>query len=176
VPGVADSTAAGPTRLISTHIDDGQPWDAAPARPASTVLRRPPRGAGVGRRSLWLRYAGVAAIVAVLALGLVTGVELVAGKPLSALLGVHGSPGSGPSVSHLFGSSGKSTTTTTSTPSSTTTTGAPGTTTTGASGTTNTTVPGSVTSTTTAGGTATAGSSTSTTRPDGSTTTTTSPG
>jgi len=113
----------------------------------------------------WPAIAGTAAIVFVLSLMFVTAVELVAGKPLTNLLGGH-SGSNAPSVGQIFGpapapttttppsttsSTTTSTSTTTTTPTSTTTStsGASGTTTSGPSGTTTTGGTGSTTTSTT---------------------------
>jgi hypothetical protein len=170
-------SSAGGVRLVSVHIDEAGGAETAVARPPQVVQRRvsgrPGQRRPAQRRPVpWGRYAAIAAVVAVMGLGLVTGVEFIAGEPLSALIGVHGSPGSGSSVSHLFGSSTRSTTTTTSTTTATTTsTTIPVTTTTGAA---STSTGGSTSSTTLPGGTSTS-TSTSTTRPTGGTTSTTGP-
>jgi hypothetical protein len=138
----------------------------APMRPAGT---RP----GV-RRFSWRTIAATVGIVFLLALVFITAIELISGKPLSAIFG--GSD-TGTTLSNLGGSPGAPTTTTptstpaatstTSTSSTTTTTSATSTTTTTTSPTgesTTTTSPTPVT-TTTAGVGATTTSSTSTSVP-----------
>jgi hypothetical protein len=112
----------------------------APMRPAGT---RP----GV-RRFSWRTIAATVAIVFVLALVFITAIELISGKPLSAIFG--GSD-TGTTLSNLGGSPGAPTTTTpTSTPAATSTTSTSSTTTTtSASSTTTTTAPTGESSTTT---------------------------
>ncbi len=116
-----------------------------------------------GRRFTWKAFAGTAAIVFVLALGLVTAVELIADKPLASIFG---STGSGPTLKNIFtpGPTATSTTTTTSSP--------PTTSTSTSSTTTTTTAPSSTTSSTTS--TTSTSSTTTTTSNLKSTTTTTS--
>jgi hypothetical protein len=124
----------------------------APMRPAGT---RP----GV-RRFSWRTIAATVAIVFVLALVFITAIELISGKPLSAIFG--GSD-TGTTLSNLGGTPGAPTTTPTSTPATTSTTSTSSTTTTtSATSTTSTTAP--------------TGNSTTTTSPASSTTTTTGAG
>jgi hypothetical protein len=141
----------------------------APMRPAGT---RP----GL-RRFSWRTIAATVAIVFVLALVFITAIELISGKPLSAIFG---GADTGTTLSNLGGSPGAPTTTTptstpaatstTSTSSTTTTTSATSTTTTTTSptgeSTTTTTSPTPVTTTTAGvGATTTSSTSTSTSRP-----------
>jgi hypothetical protein len=136
--------------------------------------RNPGDGWLIGRKFSWKAIAGTSAIVFVLALLLITAIELIAGKPLASIFG---SSGTGPSISHIFGpSSPGSTTTTTTSPAGTTTTTTSSSSTTSSSttttssspgGTTTTTTPTTTTSTTTGGLGA-----TTTTTPGASTTTT----
>lgn len=121
------------------------------ARPRS----RPPRG-------LVLAVSVVGAFL--LALVFVTVLELVAGKPLAGLLGVHGAPSSGSSVGNIVSPPPATTTTSTTTTTTSTTTTSTTTTTT----TTTTTVPTSTTTTA-------PGATTTSTLP-GATTTTAAPG
>jgi hypothetical protein len=115
-----------------------------------------------GRRFTWKAFAGTAAIVFVLALGLVTAVELIANKPLASIFG---GAGRGPTLKNIFtpGPPATSTTTTTSTPSTTststgsTTTTIPSTSTTPPSSTTTTSTNLKSTTTTTTTTTTTAG-------------------
>ena len=149
---------SGPTGLVrhlgwtgpsgrATHISRDAPAALPAAVDAGQSVPRPsggdhsgvqppePRGQRPGSDIRWpLLIAAVLGVFA-LALLVVTGVEIVAGKPLSRLFGVHGSPTTGASVSNLFGSSSAtttSTTTTTTVPSTSTSTSAPSTTTTSA--------------------------------------------
>jgi hypothetical protein len=112
-------------------------------------------GAERGRRFTWKAFAGTAAIVFVLALGVVTAVELIANRPT---VFTPSSPATTPT-------STSTTTTTTSTPSTTTSTSAPT-----SSTTTSTTGPSSATTSTTVPSTTTTNVKSATT-----TTTTTTP-
>jgi hypothetical protein len=96
----------------------------------------------------WRAIAGTVAVVFVLALLFITAVELISGKPLSAIFG---GADTGTTLKNIVNPSPAPTTTPTSTTSTTSTTGASSTTTTttGATTTTSTTAPnGSVTTTT----------------------------
>ncbi|HXP32461.1 MAG TPA: hypothetical protein VN820_00525, partial [Acidimicrobiales bacterium] len=77
---------------------------------------------GARRRFSWSAIAGTAAIVFVLALMLITAIELISGKPLASIFG---NAGSGTSVGNVVTpppAATTSTTTTTTSPSSTTST------------------------------------------------------
>jgi hypothetical protein len=112
----------------------------------------------IGRRFSWKAIAGTSAVVFVLALLLITAIELIAGKPLASIFG---SNDTGPTISNILGpsSSGSTTTTTTSPVGATTTTTSSSTTSSSStttsssspSGTTTTTTPTTSTSTTTGG-------------------------
>ena len=128
---------------------------ATAATPATQRLRATTTPTQVARRpSLpgfsWRAIAGTVAVVFVLALLFITAVELISGKPLSAIFG---GADTGTTLKNIVNPSPTPTTTPTSTTSTTSTTGASS----------------STTTTTTAGATA----STSTTAPKGSVTTTT---
>lgn len=159
VPPVAAGTAGtGPTDGSEESDGDGG--------------RNPGDGWLIGRRFSWKAIAGTSAIVFVLALLLITAIELIAGKPLASIFG---SSGTGPSISHIFGPSPSGSTTTTTTPTASTTTSTTSsssttTTTTGAGSTTTTPMP--TTSTTTSTSTGGLGATT-TTAPRANTTTTT---
>ncbi len=102
----------------------------------------------IGRRFSWKAIAGTSAIVFVLALLLITAIELIAGKPLASIFG---SNDTGPTISNILGpsSSGSTTTTTTSPVGATTTTTTAGSSTTSSSSTTtSSSSPGSTTTTT----------------------------
>ncbi len=126
----------------------------APATERLQATTRPMRAAvgwpAAARRFSWRAIAASAVIVFVLALLLITAVELISGKPLTAIFG---GADTGTSVKNLFTPPPAPTTT----PTSTTTT-------------TSTSPPSSSSTTTTA-----ATTTTSTTAPTGQTTTTTSP-
>lgn len=204
-PAVAPGDAAARTEVPGVDVVEGEGAGAAgaagPDRPeAATVpLRRADvlEGAGVvgvsgstgvaaaagadgavGRRRFTLKaFAVTAAIVFVLALGLVTAVELIADKPLASIFG---STGSGPTLKNIFmpGPPATSTSTTsTTTPAVSTSTTSTSTTSTTTTTTTTTTAPTGATTTTTPGPatTTTTGnlSSTTTTSPRSGTTTTT---
>jgi hypothetical protein len=117
-------------------------------------------------RLRWSTLVGTAAVVFVLALGFVTAIELISGKPLSDIFG---GAGGGTTVDQIINPPPASTTTTTTT--STTTTTGPSSTTTSSTGstTTSTAAPGGSGSTTTtiAGSTTTTGASESTTSTTG---------
>jgi hypothetical protein len=124
-------------------------------------MARPVTGSVAARRFAWQAIAAAAVIVFVLALMLITAIELISGKPLSAIFG---GSGTGTSVSNLI--------TPTTTPKTTPTTS------TSTSSTTSTTSPSSSTTTsstmpTTTSSTAPAGESTTTTSAAPSQTTTT---
>ncbi|HEY3941103.1 MAG TPA: hypothetical protein VGL60_01350 [Acidimicrobiales bacterium] len=122
--GQAKHDAVEAPTPLQGPVDGGQPSPTASSE--AVTGERPVARARTsrGRRLRWPVL--VTAMVGVFAFGLlvVTGVEVIAGKPLSRLFGVQGSPTKGASVSDLFGSSGSTTTstTTTSTTGSTTTT------------------------------------------------------
>jgi hypothetical protein len=115
----------------------------ATTTPTQVVRRTAPLGFS------WRAIAGTAAVVFVLALLLITAVELISGKPLSAIFG---GADTGTTLKNIVNPSPAPTTTPTSTTSTTSTTGASSSTTTttaGATTTTSTTAPqGSVTTTT----------------------------
>jgi hypothetical protein len=92
----------------------------------------------------WRTIIGTAVIVFILSLVLVTGIELIAGHPLSDLFG--NNKNNDPSIVHIF-TPGPATTTTTSS----TTTTSTSTTTTSSTSTTTTTTPGATTTSTTPG-------------------------
>jgi hypothetical protein len=128
------------------------------------------------RRFTWKAIAGTAGVVFLVALLVVTGLELIAGKPLSSIFG---HAGSGTSLGGVFNNNSpppSSTTTTTSTSSSTTTSTSSSTTTTtsqpssssttsstGGGATTTTSTPGSPTTSTNLGSTTTTADPTPTT-------------
>jgi len=159
------STALGEEtdRLEISAAEGGALAGAAPAteRIEATTLPMQPTGPtrdgrpGAPRSFSWQTMAGTAAIVFVIALLFITGIELISGQPLSAIFGNHGT---GTSVHDIFtpSPSPSPTTTTTRAPTSTTSTTAPTT--------TSTTTSTSTTATTT----------TTTTRPPAGTSTTTS--
>ena len=135
---------------------------------ATTTPMQPAAPARVGaRRFSWQAIAGTAAIVFVLALLLITAIELISGKPLSAIFG---NAGSGTSVGNVVNPPPTASTTTTTTPSSTTSTSSATTTSssTSTTSTTSTTAPSSSSSS--------SSSSTTSTTVGGTSTTTTSPG
>jgi hypothetical protein len=147
---------------------------AAPAAPSDPdtqpVMLHPPQ-----RGMRWPMIAGTAAIVFVLALVFVTAIELIAGRPLTDLLGGH-TGSNEPSVGQFVNPSppkSTSTTTTTTSSSSTTTSSTSTTTTTMPGGTTTSTTPGQTTTTTGFGGVL---GNTTTTSSTSTTTTTTVPG
>ena len=163
---------------------DRQPASPAPAteRIEATTLPMQPAGptrrraAGRPRSFSWQTIAGTAAIVFVIALLFITGIELISGQPLSAIFGDHGT---GTSVQHIFTPSPSpspstdddtgadddldhvddhdraTTSTSTHEPTSTTTTTRPPA---GTSTTTTTTSPSTTTTTTRVGGTTTTSS------------------
>ena len=124
----------------------------ASTEPASPALSRPT----VVRRFSWRAIAASAAIVFVLALLLITAIELISGKPLASIFG---GADTGTTLKNLVNPSPVPSTTPTSTTS-----------TTSAASTTTTTAAGTTTTTST---TAPAGGATTTTSPSASTTTTT---
>jgi len=180
-----DDASSAPTEAVRQQGPDGRTGDetvemasaAAPAgeterleisavadAPATERLRAttlpalPASGrAAAFRRFSWRTIAGTAAIVFVLALLFITAVELISGKPLSAIFG---GTENGTTVKNLFNPSPAPTTTSTSTTTSTTSSS------TSTSTSTSTTV--TTTSTTLA-----PGNTTTTTSPTASTTTTT---
>jgi len=189
-PPAEETGMEGERRLIARSRGTG----ASSGRPASgRSARGPLTGGGAGSTSgragaaykggriRWSVLALTIGVVFVIALVAVTGLELIAGKPISSLFG--SSPASGgTSVGSIFTPSPTTTapspTTTTTIPGSTTTTTAPGTTTTApGTTTTTTTAPGSTTTTTAPGTTTTTtpGSTTTTTTVPGTTTTTSLP-
>ena len=129
----------------------------ASTRPAGAAVARP---AGPGRFS-WRAIAVSALTVFVLALLLITAIELISGKPLSTIFG---GADTGTTFQNLVNPSAPATTPTTTTSTTTTTPGA------SSSTTTTTTTGGASTSTTTPVG----GLTTTTTSPAASSTTTTS--
>ncbi len=135
---------------------------------ATTAPMRPAAGRQGGRRFSWRTIAATAGIVFVLALLFITAVELISGKPLSAIFG---GADTGTTLSNL-GNSPAAPTTTTTTPTSTTSTTSSSstTTTTSATTTTSTTAPTGTSTTTTS-----PASSTTTTAGVGATSTTTTP-
>jgi hypothetical protein len=148
---------------------------ATAATPATQRLRATTTPTQVARRPTlpgfsWRAIAGTVAVVFVLALLFITAVELISGKPLSAIFG---GADTGTTLKNIVNPSPTPTTTPTSTTSTTSTTGASGSTTTttaGATTTTSTTAPqGSATTTTPT----TAPSTTTTGPPPGGSTTTT---
>jgi len=118
---------------------------------------------GARRRFSWSAIAGTAAIVFVLALMLITAIELISGKPLASIFG---NAGSGTSVGNVVtpppAATTSTTSTTTTTTSSSTTTTSPSTTTSTTS-TTSTTPGASTTTTTRVGSSSSTSTSTSTT-------------
>jgi hypothetical protein len=173
--GVTESEPAGASVLTEETATSAAQSEAAvtavtaaAGEPAADQTEPVPAtlGAPVAARSglRWPVVAGVVAGVFVFSLLLVTGVELIAGRPLADLFGGHSK---GTSVGGVFNSP------TTSLPPPTTTT------TTSSTTTTTTTSPSSTTTTTSVGGSTTTSTgpgtgSTSTTSP--ASTTTTSPG
>jgi hypothetical protein len=157
-----------PTERLEVRADV-----AAPPGEILEATTEPARRVGPTRRFSWPAIAGTAAVVFVLALGFITAIELISGKPLSSLFG---GGDSGTTVNNLISPpppTSTTTTTTTTVPSSTTTS------TTGASTTTTTSPSGTTTSTTTPGSsttTSTNATSTTTTTVGSGTTTTTSAG
>jgi hypothetical protein len=122
--------------------------------PATQHLQATTAPPQVARRTMqgfsWRAIAGTVAVVFVLALLFITAVELISGKPLSAIFG---GADTGTTLKNIVNPSPAPTTTPTSTTSTTSTTGASSSTTTtmttGATTTTSTTAPkGSVTTTT----------------------------
>jgi hypothetical protein len=171
--GVTESEPAGASVLTEETATSAAQSEAAvtavtaaAGEPAADQTEPVPAtlGAPVAARSglRWPVVAGVVAGVFVFSLLLVTGVELIAGRPLADLFGGHSK---GTSVGGVF-----SPTTTLPPPTTTTTTSSTTTTTTSPSSTTTTTSVGGSTTTSTGPGTG----STSTTSP--ASTTTTSPG
>ena len=147
---------------------------------ATTTPMQPalPAARAGARRFSWQAIAGTAAVVFVLALLLITAVELISGKPLAAIFG---HAGGGTTVGNVVtpppaattsttSTTTTTTTTTTSTPSTTSTTSSTSTTTSSSSSTTTTAPTGSSTTSTTPGA-----STTTTTGVGASTTTSTSP-
>jgi hypothetical protein len=116
----------------------------------------------------WRTITGTAVVVFVLSLVLVTGIELIAGHPLSDLFG--NNKNNDPSIVHIFtpGPATTTSTSTTTTSTSTTTTSTSSTTTTTTpGGTTTSTTPGQSTTTTSSGGLGTTTTSSATTVPPG---------
>ncbi|HSZ36717.1 MAG TPA: hypothetical protein VK773_06465, partial [Acidimicrobiales bacterium] len=104
------------------------------------------------RRFSWKAIAGTAAVVFLLALGLLTAVELIANKPLASIFG---STGSGPTLKNIFTPGPTASTTTTTTPPASTTTSTSSPTASSTTTTTTTTAPSSTTTSTTTGSTTT---------------------
>jgi hypothetical protein len=150
--GEASSDVTGTTRFITSSR----------TRLPGAVRRSTPSSAEWGRGTRRRRWTIVLSVVAafVVALGVVTVVELIAGRPLSSLVGGSTTTG-GTSAGNILSPSATTTTT-----SSTTTTTSSTTTTTSSTTTTSTTTPSTSTTTTTTP------SSTTTTTPSGTTTTT----
>jgi len=167
-PGTAE---AAETQRLEVTAATSVP---APESLWATSSVAPVRRRGAARRPSWKAVAGTMAVVFLLALGFVTAIELISGKPLSSIFG---GAGTGTSVGGIFGgnspppTTSPSTTTTTTPPTTTTSTNAATTTTTTTAASTSTTVGTTSTSTTQPGG-----STTTTTVRPGSTTTTTRPG
>jgi hypothetical protein len=156
VPMASTAAPVGETeRLEISAVADAPATERlrATTSPMPPAIRRPV----VAGRLTWRGIAASAVVVFVLALLLITAVELISGKPLSAIFG-----GSdvGTSLRNFFDPTPTATTPTT-TPTTTTSTTAPTSTTTPASSTTTTAVPGAT--------------ATSTTAPTGGVTSTTSP-
>jgi hypothetical protein len=126
ISAVADAPAT--QRLRATTL----PMQPAPMRPTAS------------RRFSWGAIAGTAAIVFVMALLFITAVELISGKPLSAIFG---GADNGTTVKNLFNPSPAPTATTSTTTSTTSSTS---TSTTTSTTTTSTTLPPSNATTTTA--------------------------
>lgn len=133
ISATADTSATQRLRATTT----------ATPTPTQVVRRTTPQGFS------WRAIAGSVAVVFVLALLFITAVELISGKPLSAIFG---GADTGTTLKNLVNPSPAPTTTPTSTTSTTSTTGSSSsttTTTTGATTTTSTTAPkGGVTTTT----------------------------
>ncbi len=153
---VSDETG----RLEISAVADAPATERLQATTTPMQPAVPGAGTGARRQFSWSAIAGTAAIVFVLALMLITAIELISGKPLASIFG---NAGSGTSVGNVVTppppATTSTTTTTTSPPSSSSTT----TTTTS----TTSTSPSTTTSTT-----APSGTSTTSTTPAASTTTT----
>jgi hypothetical protein len=162
----AATTETAATEAAATETVAATTMAMAMTAAADDTAQLPASGRPViSRRSIpWRAIAGTAAVVFVLALAIVTVVELIAGQPLSDLVGHH-TTGNGPSVGDLFNN--PPATTTTTTPSTTTSTSTTSTTTTSTTSTSTTTttstVPGSTTTTAPGSTTTTVGTGTSTT-------------
>jgi hypothetical protein len=146
--------AVGPRRLLASS--GGSRHGALATTTTTTAATPGPDAARRRWRFSWRPLVLSVGLVFVVALGVVTVLELAAGRPLSSLVGATNASG-GTSAGNLF--------TSTPAPSATTTTG-PATTTTAAPATTTTTVPATTTTTT-------GPASTTTTAPATTTTTTT---
>ncbi len=151
------NTASDETgRLEFSAVADAPATERLQATTTPMQPAVPGAGTGARRQFSWSAIAGTAAIVFVLALMLITAIELISGKPLASIFG---NAGSGTSVGNVVTpppAATTSTTTTSTSPSSSTTTTS--TTSTSPSTTTSTTAP--------------SGTSTTSTTPAASTTTT----
>lgn len=153
------AAATGPRRLVASSRS-GHPAQVRRTSVAPDARRRGLgrfRGGGFGGlRRRWVVVVGSVVGVFVVALGIVTVVEVIAGRPLSSVMGAS-TTHSGTSAQHLFtgtapSTAPKTTTSTTAPPASTTTTSSSTTTTTtpsASSSTTTTTTPSTTTTTST---------------------------
>jgi hypothetical protein len=174
--GVAESAPAGSSTLTEEPVTSAASSDAAVSETSVSAAVPPPEDqtaqlpaapappAAGGSALRWPVVAAVVVGVFVFSLLLVTGIELIAGRPLADLFGGHSS---GTSVGGVFKSP------TTTLPPPTTTTTSPTTTTTSTSSSTTSTVGGSSTTSTGVGSTSTSLSSGTTTSAPGSGPTTT---
>ncbi|MGH9090696.1 MAG: hypothetical protein ACRDZR_04825 [Acidimicrobiales bacterium] len=166
VTGRAEDTALTEGTGAETAAT-GAARPGAPARPGGDGTRASAGGASIGRwRIRWPVLAASVLAVFVVALGVVTGIELLAGKPLSSVFG-SGNANSGTSLGNVV-SPPSTTTSTTTTTQPTASTTAPSTTTsttstTASPGSTTTSAPASATTTTGAGGASTTTTTTTTT-------------
>ncbi len=158
----AASSTAPAGAAVETGAPEGTTFPTTAATTADTAapLGEPSLPAAAGARTerepahlRWQVAAGAVALVFVLSLLLITAVELIAGRPLADLFGVH--TGGGTSVQRIFQSPSptlppptSTTTTTTSTSTSTTTTAPASTTTSGVESSTTSTGVGSTSTTT----------------------------
>jgi hypothetical protein len=151
------TTATGPDGAVTAA-------DAEPAEDQTEPVPATPAAPGAVAGLRWPVVAAMIAGVFVFSLLLVTGVELIAGRPLADLFGGHSS---GTTVEHIFESP------TTTLPPTTTTTTSTSTTTTSTSSSTTSTLSGTSTTSTGVGSTSTTSPSATTTSGPGAATTTT---
>ena len=111
----ASASPARPHRTAGGHGGGGDTRHPAARRRRPRPLRLPPR------RFTWKAIASTAGVVFLVALLVVTGVELIAGKPLSSIFGHAGTGTSLGGVFNRFAAASVDDTTTTSTSTSTTT-------------------------------------------------------